>query len=151
MEKETIAKEKKQKESEHKARESRQRIVLSIHNNLISRCSPSFSHQNLCNIFSSYLFIIITARLQRALEELDKYKDSIQLQQQQGQPALLSSPGNSQQLELENKKLKKQNNDLTQGFELQMKLIDLLKRQKVMFGFLYLSISLPIYLSMSVI
>ncbi|XP_032905974.1 testis-expressed protein 9 [Amblyraja radiata] len=70
-------------------------------------------------------------RLNRALEETDKYKAELNKVKQSNKDITNQEKLTIEQLKLENKKLEKQKNELMTGFKKQMKLIDILKRQKM--------------------
>ncbi|XP_078283365.1 testis-expressed protein 9 isoform X2 [Rhinoraja longicauda] len=70
-------------------------------------------------------------RLNRALEETDKYKKELNKLKQSNKDITNQEKLTIEQLKLENKKMEKQKNELMTGFKKQMKLIDILKRQKM--------------------
>lgn len=70
-------------------------------------------------------------RLNRALEETDKYKAELNKVKQSNKDITNQEKLTIEQLKLENNKLEKQKNELMTGFKKQMKLIDILKRQKM--------------------
>uniref|UniRef100_UPI00398F5A17 testis-expressed protein 9 n=1 Tax=Pristiophorus japonicus TaxID=55135 RepID=UPI00398F5A17 len=70
-------------------------------------------------------------RLNRALEEAEKYKIELNKQKQSNKDTTNQEKLTTEQLKTENKKLEKQKTELMTGFKKQMKLIDILKRQKM--------------------
>lgn len=70
-------------------------------------------------------------RLRRALEEVDKYKSEIHRTKSASKESSDADKRRVQELTTENRKLEKQKNELMTGFKKQMKLIDILKRQKM--------------------
>ncbi|KAM8972250.1 testis-expressed protein 9 [Pelodytes ibericus] len=70
-------------------------------------------------------------RLNRALEEADKYKMELNKLKQNNKDLTNQERRKIEELKLENKKLEKQKGDLLAGFKKQLKLIDILKRQKM--------------------
>ncbi|RUS81241.1 hypothetical protein EGW08_010983, partial [Elysia chlorotica] len=69
-------------------------------------------------------------RLNRALEEIEKYRDQLQKAKSTSKDSHDADKRRLEQLQTENKRLEKQKNELMAGFKKQMKLIDVLKRQK---------------------
>ncbi|XP_072421094.1 testis-expressed protein 9 isoform X2 [Chiloscyllium punctatum] len=70
-------------------------------------------------------------RLNRALEEAEKYKTELNKLKQNNKDTTNQEKLTIEQLKTENKKLEKQKTELMTGFKKQMKLIDILKRQKM--------------------
>ncbi|XP_041030933.1 testis-expressed protein 9 isoform X3 [Carcharodon carcharias] len=70
-------------------------------------------------------------RLNRALEEAEKYKTELNRLKQNNKDLTNQEKLTIEQLKTENKKLEKQKMELMTGFKKQMKLIDILKRQKM--------------------
>ncbi|XP_051896519.1 testis-expressed protein 9 isoform X2 [Pristis pectinata] len=70
-------------------------------------------------------------RLNRALEETEKYKAELNKLKQSNKDITNQEKLTIDQLKTENKKLEKQKTELMTGFKKQMKLIDILKRQKM--------------------
>ncbi|CAL1538685.1 unnamed protein product [Lymnaea stagnalis] len=70
-------------------------------------------------------------RLNRALEEIEKYREELSKAKTTSKDAHDSDKKRVEQLMAENKRLEKQKNELMSGFKKQMKLIDVLKRQKM--------------------
>ncbi|XP_072134559.1 testis-expressed protein 9 isoform X2 [Mobula birostris] len=70
-------------------------------------------------------------RLNRALEETEKYKAELNKLKQSNKDITNQEKLMIDQLKTENKKLEKQKTELMTGFKKQMKLIDILKRQKM--------------------
>ncbi|XP_053319116.1 testis-expressed protein 9 [Spea bombifrons] len=70
-------------------------------------------------------------RLNRALEEADKYKMELNKLKQSNKDTANQERKKIEELKLENKKLEKQKGELMSGFKKQLKLIDILKRQKM--------------------
>ncbi|KAK0067932.1 testis-expressed sequence 9 protein [Biomphalaria pfeifferi] len=70
-------------------------------------------------------------RLNRALEEIEKYREELSRAKNTSKDAHDTDKKRLEQLLSENKKLEKQKNELMSGFKKQMKLIDVLKRQKM--------------------
>ncbi|XP_072888991.1 testis-expressed protein 9 isoform X4 [Hemitrygon akajei] len=70
-------------------------------------------------------------RLNRALEEAEKYKAELNKLKQSNKDITNQEKLTIDQLKTENKKLEKQKTELMTGFKKQMKLIDILKRQKM--------------------
>ncbi|XP_069812670.1 testis-expressed protein 9 [Dendropsophus ebraccatus] len=70
-------------------------------------------------------------RLNRAMEEADKYKMELNKLKQSNKDTANQEKKKIEELKLENKKLEKQKSDLMAGFKKQLKLIDILKRQKM--------------------
>lgn len=74
---------------------------------------------------------VTEVRLNRALEEAEKYKTALQKAKSQSKDSGEQDRKRIDQLLAENKRLEKQKNELMAGFKKQMKLIDVLKRQKM--------------------
>lgn len=74
---------------------------------------------------------VTEVRLNRALEEAEKYKTALQKAKNQSKDSGEQDRKRIEQLLAENKRLEKQKNELMAGFKKQMKLIDVLKRQKM--------------------
>lgn len=74
---------------------------------------------------------VTEVRLNRALEEVEKYKSQLSKLNQNSKETMDSERKRMDQLVAENKKLEKQKAELIAGFKKQLKLIDLLKRQKM--------------------
>ncbi|XP_075431874.1 testis-expressed protein 9 isoform X1 [Ascaphus truei] len=70
-------------------------------------------------------------RLNRALEEADRYKMELNKLKQSNKDTANQERKKIEELKLENKKLEKQKGELMAGFKKQLKLIDILKRQKM--------------------
>ncbi|KAL3885054.1 hypothetical protein ACJMK2_025152, partial [Sinanodonta woodiana] len=70
-------------------------------------------------------------RLNRALEEIERYKDQVQKAKLTSKETTDQEKKRVEQLLTENKRLEKQKNELMAGFKKQLKLIDILKRQKM--------------------
>ncbi|KAJ8035559.1 Testis-expressed protein 9 [Holothuria leucospilota] len=70
-------------------------------------------------------------RLNRALEEIEKYKSQLQRAKLSSRESSDSDKRRNEQLQAENRRLEKQKNELMAGFKKQLKLIDVLKRQKM--------------------
>lgn len=70
-------------------------------------------------------------RLNRALEEVEKYKSDLQRMKTTSRESSDGERRRVEQLVAENKRLEKQKNELMSGFKKQLKLIDVLKRQKM--------------------
>ncbi|XP_066446061.1 testis-expressed protein 9 isoform X1 [Eleutherodactylus coqui] len=70
-------------------------------------------------------------RLNRAMEEADKYKMELNKLKQSNKDTANQERKKIEELKLENKKLEKQKAELMAGFKKQLKLIDILKRQKM--------------------
>ncbi|XP_040269845.1 testis-expressed protein 9 isoform X2 [Bufo bufo] len=70
-------------------------------------------------------------RLNRAMEEADKYKMELNKLKQSNKDTAHQERKRVEELKLENKKLEKQKAELMAGFRKQLKLIDILKRQKM--------------------
>ena len=73
----------------------------------------------------------VEVRLNRALEETEKHKSTIQHLKSDTKDTQQSSNKRLEELQTENKILFKQREELLTGFKKQMKLIDNLKRQKM--------------------
>ncbi|XP_074649421.1 testis-expressed protein 9-like [Tubulanus polymorphus] len=69
-------------------------------------------------------------RLNRALEEIEKYKSQLQKTKTSSKDTAEQDKRKMENLVAENKRLEKQKNELISGFKKQIKLIDILKRQK---------------------
>jgi len=74
---------------------------------------------------------VTEVRLNRALEEAEKYKTALQKAKSESKDSGEQDRKRIEQLLAENKRLEKQKNELMAGFKKQMKLIDVLKRQKM--------------------
>lgn len=74
---------------------------------------------------------VTEVRLNRALEEAEKYKTALKKEKTQSKDTGEQDRKRIEQLLAENKRLEKQKNELMTGFKKQMKLIDVLKRQKM--------------------
>lgn len=70
-------------------------------------------------------------RLNRALEEIEKYKEQLSRSKTSSRETTEQEKRRVDQLLSENKRLEKQKNELMAGFKKQLKLIDILKRQKM--------------------
>ncbi|XP_048812454.1 testis-expressed protein 9 isoform X1 [Lagopus muta] len=70
-------------------------------------------------------------RLNRALEEAEKYKAELNKLKQSNKDVASRELKTIEELKAENKKLQKQKGELITGFKKQLKLIDILKRQKM--------------------
>lgn len=70
-------------------------------------------------------------RINRLQEEVDKYKIDLRSQKSQVDEKSDDVKRQNEKLIQENKKLERQRNEILQAFKKQMKLIDILKRQKV--------------------
>ncbi|XP_031557631.1 testis-expressed protein 9-like [Actinia tenebrosa] len=70
-------------------------------------------------------------RLNRALEEIDKYKTALHKAKTSSKDSSDQDRRRLDQILAESKRLEKQKNELMTGFKKQMKLIDILKRQKM--------------------
>lgn len=74
---------------------------------------------------------VVEVRLNRALEEVEKYKVELTAAQARSEDTSKSERARVDRLTSENKQLQKQRNELMTAFKKQMKLIDILKRQKM--------------------
>ncbi|KAL4216658.1 Golgin subfamily A member 2 [Mactra antiquata] len=70
-------------------------------------------------------------RLNRALEEIEKYKEQLSRSKTSSRETADQEKRRVDQLLADNKRLEKQKNELMAGFKKQLKLIDILKRQKM--------------------
>ena len=70
-------------------------------------------------------------RLNRALEECEKYKQQLQKTQSSSKDTNEQEKKKLEQFQMENKRLQKQKNELILAFKKQLKLIDILKKQKM--------------------
>ncbi|XP_045184087.2 testis-expressed protein 9-like [Mercenaria mercenaria] len=70
-------------------------------------------------------------RLNRALEEIEKYKEQLSRSKTSSRETADHEKRKVDQLLADNKRLEKQKNELMAGFKKQLKLIDILKRQKM--------------------
>ncbi|KAL8558710.1 hypothetical protein ACOMHN_037803 [Nucella lapillus] len=70
-------------------------------------------------------------RLNRALEEIERYREQLTKAKSSSKDSADSEKKRVDQLMGENRRLEKQKNELMAGFKKQMKLIDVLKRQKM--------------------
>ncbi|XP_032088696.1 testis-expressed protein 9 isoform X2 [Thamnophis elegans] len=70
-------------------------------------------------------------RLNRALEEAEKYKMELNKLKQSNKDVVNQEHKKLEELKIENKRLEKQKEELVAGFKKQLKLIDILKRQKM--------------------
>ncbi|NXH22388.1 TEX9 protein, partial [Bucco capensis] len=70
-------------------------------------------------------------RLNRALEQVERYKVELNKLKQSNKEVALQELKTIEELKAENKKLQKEKEELIAGFKKQMKLIDILKRQKM--------------------
>ncbi|MGH0127308.1 UNVERIFIED_CONTAM: hypothetical protein FKN15_030803 [Acipenser sinensis] len=73
-------------------------------------------------------------RLNRAAEEAERYKMELNKMKQSSKDSASLEHQKIEQLKAENKKLEKQKTELMTGFKKQLKLIDILKRQKELEG-----------------
>ncbi|XP_043842553.1 testis-expressed protein 9 isoform X2 [Dromiciops gliroides] len=73
----------------------------------------------------------IEVRLNRALEDVEKYKLELSKLKQSNKDLANEEHKKIEELKTENKKLEKQKGELMTGFKKQLKLIDILKRQKM--------------------
>ncbi|XP_036592750.1 testis-expressed protein 9 [Trichosurus vulpecula] len=73
----------------------------------------------------------IEVRLNRALEDVEKYKLELSKLKQSNKDLENEEQKKIEELKTENKKLEKQKGELMTGFKKQLKLIDILKRQKM--------------------
>ncbi|MGH0165330.1 UNVERIFIED_CONTAM: hypothetical protein FKN15_048887 [Acipenser sinensis] len=74
---------------------------------------------------------ITEVRLNRAAEEAERYKMELNKMKQSSKDSASLEHQKIEQLKAENKKLEKQKTELMTGFKKQLKLIDILKRQKM--------------------
>lgn len=74
---------------------------------------------------------VTEVRLNRALEEADRYKMELNKLKQSSKDTANQEHKKIEELKMENKKLEKQKSELMTGFKKQLKLIDILKRQKM--------------------
>ncbi|ROL52733.1 Testis-expressed protein 9 [Anabarilius grahami] len=72
-------------------------------------------------------------RLNRALEEIEKTKTQLNKLKQSSKDSVSQEHQKIETLQAENRKLERQNAELIMGFKKQLKLIDILKRQKMHF------------------
>merc|ERR1719239_507084 len=70
-------------------------------------------------------------RLNRALEDIEKYREQLQRTKTASKDSSEADKQRLEQLLSQNKRLEKQKSELMAGFRKQMKLIDILKRQKM--------------------
>ncbi|XP_070618344.1 testis-expressed protein 9 isoform X1 [Erythrolamprus reginae] len=70
-------------------------------------------------------------RLNRALEEAEKYKMELNKLKQSNKDVVNQEHKKLEELKIENRRLEKQKEELVAGFKKQLKLIDILKRQKM--------------------
>ncbi|XP_074863478.1 testis-expressed protein 9 isoform X4 [Carettochelys insculpta] len=70
-------------------------------------------------------------RLNRALEEAEKYKMELNKLKQSNKDIVNQEHKKLEELKIANRRLEKQKGDLMAGFKKQLKLIDILKRQKM--------------------
>ncbi|XP_015666474.1 testis-expressed protein 9 [Protobothrops mucrosquamatus] len=70
-------------------------------------------------------------RLNRALEEAEKYKMELNKLKQSNKDVVNQEHKKLEELKIENKRLEKQKEELVAGFKKQLKLTDILKRQKM--------------------
>ena len=82
----------------------------------------------------------MTTRLNRALEDAERYKSELEKLRSSTREKSDSVRRNIDQLTSENRRLERQKSDLIAAFKKQMKLIDVLRRQKVIRLSLYSSI-----------
>nr|XP_020461806.1 testis-expressed protein 9 isoform X2 [Monopterus albus] len=75
----------------------------------------------------------VEVRLNRALEEVERLKTQLNKMQQMNKDKISEEHQSKENLLAENKMLKKQKAELIVGFKKQLKLIDILKRQKMHF------------------
>jgi hypothetical protein len=73
----------------------------------------------------------VEVRLNRALEEVEKYKSSLQKAKSESKDSSDQERKKAERLASENKRLEKQKSELMAAFKKQLKLIDILKRQKM--------------------
>ncbi|EDV25272.1 uncharacterized protein TRIADDRAFT_55137 [Trichoplax adhaerens] len=73
----------------------------------------------------------VEVRLNRALEENEKLKLSMQKAKVESKDSKVHERKRIEQLHADNKRLEKQKNELMNGFKKQLKLIDILKKQKM--------------------
>ena len=78
-------------------------------------------------------------RLNRALEELDKLKAQFSRASAESKDKINSLQNNGERLFQDNKKLQKQKLELLAVFKKQNQLIDVLKRQKVIYFFVQIT------------
>ncbi|CAH8460835.1 unnamed protein product [Schistosoma bovis] len=74
----------------------------------------------------------LTTRLNRAIEESDRYKAELEKVRSSTRESVGSMRHNMDDLMAENKRLEKQKSELISTFKKQMKLIDILRRQKML-------------------
>eukprot|EP01028_Stygiella_incarcerata_P003739 TRINITY_DN17800_c0_g1_i1.p1 TRINITY_DN17800_c0_g1~~TRINITY_DN17800_c0_g1_i1.p1 ORF type:complete len:412 (+),score=135.00 TRINITY_DN17800_c0_g1_i1:103-1236(+) len=74
---------------------------------------------------------LLEVRLRRAAEEMMKFKELLRTARSEGKSVTEDSRKQVDQLRTENRKLERQKNDLLIAFKKQLKLIDILRRQKV--------------------
>lgn len=73
----------------------------------------------------------LEVRLNRALEDVQKHKSALQKSKESSKATNETDHKRLEQLQHENKRLEKQKNELLTAFKKQLKLIDILKRQKM--------------------
>ncbi|CAH8455967.1 unnamed protein product [Schistosoma turkestanicum] len=74
----------------------------------------------------------LTTRLNRAIEESDRYKADLDKVRSSTRESVESMRRNIENIMAENKRLEKQKSELISAFKKQMKLIDILRRQKML-------------------
>ncbi|KAG8144784.1 hypothetical protein E2320_013211 [Naja naja] len=79
-------------------------------------------------------------RLNRALEEAEKYKMELNKLKQSNKDVVNQEHKKLEELKIENKRLEKQKEELVAGFKKQLKLIDILKRQKASYPMLLVTL-----------
>ena len=70
-------------------------------------------------------------RLNRALEEVERYRHMLEAARDAGKGGDLGARREAERLSAENKRLERQKMELVAAFKKQMKLIDVLKKQKI--------------------
>ncbi|KAK9542737.1 hypothetical protein VZT92_000573 [Zoarces viviparus] len=86
------------------------------------------SHKQAAGVHST-----VEVRLNRALEEVERLKTELNKMEQMNKDKISEEHQSKENLLAENKMLKKQKAELIMGFKKQLKLIDILKRQKMHF------------------
>uniref|UniRef100_UPI0037E9A4B7 testis-expressed protein 9 n=1 Tax=Semicossyphus pulcher TaxID=241346 RepID=UPI0037E9A4B7 len=99
----------------------------------VSALNKEIENQNRSQKQAAAVHGTVEVRLNRALEEVEKLKSQLNKMKQMNKDKTSEEHQSKENLLAENKMLKKQKAELIVGFKKQLKLIDILKRQKMHF------------------
>ncbi|XP_056268571.1 testis-expressed protein 9 isoform X2 [Pseudoliparis swirei] len=99
----------------------------------VSALHKEIEHLNRSHKQAAAVHSTVEVRLNRALEEGERFKAQLNKMTQTNKDKITEEHQSKENLLAENKMLKKQKSELVVGFKKQLKLIDILKRQKMHF------------------